>query len=52
MLPALGRTMPMSFHQGRLAVAVGAEQHDGLAATDLERHVVNHAYRAIGGMDA
>ena len=41
-----------AFHQRRLAVAVGAEQHDGLAAADLDRHIIDHAHRAIGGVNA
>ena len=41
-----------AFHQRRLAVAVGAEQHHGLAAADRERNVLDHAHRAVGGVDA
>ena len=41
-----------AFHQRRLAVAVGAEQHHGLAAADLEGDVVDHAHRAVGGVNA
>ncbi len=41
-----------ALHQRRLAVAVGAEQRHGLAAADFERDVVDHAHRAVGGMNA
>ena len=41
-----------AFHQRALAVAVGAEQHHGLAAGDGQRHVLQHAHRAVGGVDA
>ena len=52
-MPALGRTMPMMhFISVDLAVAVGAEQHHGLAAADLERDVLDHAHRAVGGVNA
>ena len=52
MRPARGRhDAHHAFHQRRLAVAVGAEQHHGLARIDVERHVLEHAHRAIGGVD-
>ena len=41
-----------AFHQRRLAVAVGAEQHDGLAVAHLDRHVLDDADRAVAGMNA
>ena len=41
-----------AFHERRLAVAVGAEQHNGLATAYLERHILDDAHRAISGMDA
>ena len=41
-----------AFHDRALAVAVGAEQHHGLARPDLDRHVVDHPHRAIAGIDA
>ena len=41
-----------TFHQRRLAVAVGAEQHDGLAVVHLDRHVLDDADRAVAGMNA
>ncbi len=40
-----------AFHQRALAVAVGAEQHHGLAAGDGERDVLEHPHRAVGGID-
>ena len=40
-----------AFHQRALAVAVGAEQHHGLAGLDVERHVLEHAHVPVGGVD-
>ncbi len=40
-----------ALHQGALAVAVGAEERHGLACCDLERHVLDHAHRAVAGMN-
>ena len=40
-----------AFHQRALAVAVGAEQHHRFAAADGERHVLEHAHGAVGGVD-
>src|SRR5262249_45978666 len=40
-----------AFHQCRLAVAVRPQQHHRLAGVDVERHVLEHAHGAIGGVD-
>jgi hypothetical protein len=39
-----------AFHQRAFAVAIGAEQSHGLAGLDADRHVMDHAHRAIGGV--
>ena len=41
-----------AFHQRALAVAVGAEQYDGLAGLHRQRHVLEHPHRAIAGVEA
>ena len=40
-----------AFHERRLAVAVCAQQDNGFSAADLERHVLDHAHRAISSVN-
>ena len=40
-----------ALHQRALAVAVGAQQRDGLALIELHRHAVQCAHRAVAGAD-
>jgi hypothetical protein len=41
-----------ALHERAFAVAVGAEQHDGLARLGVERDVLQHADRSVGGIDS
>ncbi len=51
-LPRCGRTRPGdALHQGALAVAVGAEQRDGLAGLDVETDAAQRLDGAVTGID-
>src|SRR5262249_49975476 len=41
-----------ALHERALAVAVGAEQDNGLSGADRDRDVLDHTHSAIAGMDA
>ena len=41
-----------ALHKRRLAVAVGSQQDNGLSRADLDRDVLDHAHRTVGGVNA